>query len=160
MRNRNDGTLAAIKVQALCQSAKKTFFLEKWVLLRDALPEFELMRRAEHPNIVNVHDYDRDQSMGVLWAIIDLCLGGELVKRLSAQQVSERGAISEANQSRWLHHCLDALAVSSVAMGVGVLVLVEAPSRPPPAHRTVANVSTPNKTASSRCLHHASRYQN
>jgi len=69
--------------------------------------EINAMRRLDHPNIVRLFETYEDDMSGVIVMVLELCSGGELVNKLTAQPHNQ--GLSEHESALLVHKMLSAL---------------------------------------------------
>ena len=109
IRRRQDDWVVCLKLQALNHGARRELnnLDLQWVEHKDAVAEFESMASIRHENIVNLVQYGVAEALGLVWAQLDFCEGGELADRY--KKIDERGAVNEMNQWRWMCGCVEGL---------------------------------------------------
>ena len=63
------------------------------------------MKKVRHDNVVGIQYYGVITELDILYAVMELCIGGELGDRYTKESISRRGAVAEETMWRWMTEC-------------------------------------------------------
>jgi hypothetical protein len=106
VHHKHGGQSECVKISALTQKAAEECGLKYAQPLDEARKELDKMMKLHSNDVVALRSYGSVQKIELMYAVMELCAGGDLGSRYSPKSINLRGAVLESAMWRWITDCV------------------------------------------------------